>query len=52
MKKNMRLNHQKKRRKYTDVKFMPTEGDKEFIRQLQKDIDIVDQTIPKTCTEV
>ena len=35
------------KKKISDVKFMPTEGDKEFIRQLQKDIDIVDQPFLK-----
>ena len=29
------------KKKVTDVKFVPTEEDKEFIRQLQKDIEIV-----------
>ena len=31
------------KKKIVDVKFTPTEEDKEFIRQLQKDIEIVDQ---------
>jgi len=31
------------KKKVTDVKFVPTEEDKEFIRQLQKDMEIVDR---------
>jgi len=31
------------KKKITDVKFQPTEEDKEFIRQLQKDMQIVDR---------
>ena len=31
------------KKKITDVKFIPTEQDKEFIRQLQKDVEIVDR---------
>jgi len=35
------------KKKVTDVKFVPTEEDKEFIRQLQKDMEIVDRPIQK-----
>ena len=31
------------KKKVTEVKFTPTEDDKEFIRQLQKDLDVVDR---------
>jgi len=35
------------KKKIIDVKFVPTEEDKEFIRQLQKDIEIVDRPFLK-----
>jgi len=35
------------KKKVTDVKFVPTEEDKEFIRQLQKDMEIVDRPFQK-----
>jgi len=35
------------KKKVTDVKFVPTEEDKEFIRQLQKDMEIVDRPFPQ-----
>ena len=35
------------KKKVTDVKFVPTEEDKEFIRELQKDMEIVDRPFQK-----
>jgi len=35
------------KKKVVDVKFVPTEEDKEFIRQLQKDMEIVDRPFQK-----
>jgi len=35
------------KKKVIDVKFVPTEEDKEFIRQLQKDMEIVDRPFQK-----
>ena len=35
------------KKKTTDIKFIPSEEDKEFIRQLQKDIEIVDRPFLK-----
>jgi len=35
------------KKKITDIKFIPTEEDKEFIRQLQKDIEIIDRPFLK-----
>ena len=36
------------KKKITDIKFIPTEEDKEFIRHLQKDIEIIDRPFLKT----
>lgn len=38
------------KKKIHDVKFVPTEDDKEFIRQLQKDLEIVDHPFLKPAT--
>ena len=35
------------KKKITDVKFVATEEDKEFIRELQKDMEIVDRPFQK-----
>ncbi|RDJ37145.1 MAG: Lrp/AsnC family transcriptional regulator [Crenarchaeota archaeon] len=40
------------KKKIRDVKFDPTEEDKEFIRQLQKDLEIVDRPFLKPATSL
>jgi len=40
------------KKKIRDVKFIPTEEDKEFIRELQKDLDIVDKPFSKTAQKL
>lgn len=40
------------KKKIRDVKFEPTEEDKEFIRQLQKDLEIVDRPFLKPATSL
>ncbi len=40
------------KKKIIDVKFQPTEEDKEFIRQLQKDLEIVDRPFLKAATNL
>ena len=40
------------KKKIRDVKFVPTEDDKEFIRQLQKDLEITDRPFLKPATSL
>jgi siroheme decarboxylase len=40
------------KKKIRDVKFIPTEKDKEFIRELQKDLEIVDRPFLKASQEL
>ena len=47
----MKVAPTEEKKEIKNVKFEPTEEDKDFIRELQKDMEIIDEPFVKVCKQ-